>query len=601
VYGVYSTRTAELEISGESSNFLTPDVDIYLKGNCYLSQCGQREVLSEIAATGTANGAIRDLPGQFVIVIHDKRKKKVAIVRDHIGQQPLYYTVEEDRLLFASSIRELRTLARQRWSFDMHGLHDYFAVRYSVPPATLFQGVFEQVPGTVIEFSGGKLQSQRAFFNRTPCTPMTDQGSNQQSQARFGAEFGKSFDTVCADADSRRFAILSSGGMDSSLLVGAYRKLTQQRFPTIYVGCEGYKNDKAKEAEFVSRLFDTDHRNVYVSAAEFAAHLERTVEITDFPLDSPSTVLRSHLYAEIAGEIDVLLSGEGADSLYTGYYIFDLVYRFYSKATARELLAVLVRLLPLSMISGDRGRKARLVREAMTSPPDEYLLQNDTLISNNADRLSSMLEGFDPEQYLPEFKRELSGHNQADILNRILGIYRFAYLSAQVGSLAKLDDVYGLEHRHPFIHCPMIDAFDEISWDRKVGGFTRKRLVAEMAKEHLPAEFFRMPKEGFGVPIAEWFRDPSSLGQFVDLLNSATCRERGIFKKAQIDQLLSDYQNDRIEEPLYEQVLWPMVNFELWARRCLTVALGVLGTLQSEWMSIWVSLTVSTGIGAAVL
>ncbi|WP_161827537.1 asparagine synthetase B family protein [Steroidobacter agaridevorans] len=598
---MYSTRTAAFEISGESGKVLSPEVDVYLKGNCYLPQPEQQQVLGRIVAGGASHDAIRDLPGQFILVIHDKRNRKVAIVRDHLGQQPLYHTLEDDRLLFASSVRELRTLARRPWSFDRRGVYDYFAVKYTVPPATLFEGVSEQVPGTIVEFSDGKLQSAHSFFNRTPCTPLTDQGANQKWVAQFSAEFGKSLQTVCADADSHRFAVLSSGGMDSSMLVGAYRKLTQRRFPTIYVGCDGYKNDKAKEAEFVSRLFDTDHRNVYVSAAQFAEQLERTVEITDFPLDSPSTVLRSHLYARLGGEVDVLLSGEGADSLYTGYYIFDLVYRFYSKATARELLAVLVRLLPLSMLPGDRGRKARLVRQAMISPPDEYLLQNDILISNNAERLSGMLEAFDPGDYLPEFKRDLSGHSKADILNRILGIYRFAYLSAQVGSLAKLDDAYGLEHRHPFIHCPMIDAFNEISWDRKVGGFTRKRLVAEMAREYLPPAFFRMPKEGFGVPIAEWFRDPASLGQFVDLLNSAACRERGIFRKAYIDQLLSDYQNDRLEEPMYEQVLWPMVNFELWAKRALAIGVGVIGTVQNVLATSWNFLTLSTSVSAGML
>jgi asparagine synthase (glutamine-hydrolysing) len=349
--------------------------------------------------------------------------------------------------------------------------------------------------------------------------------------------------------------------------VGAYRKVTPERFPTFYVGCEGYKNDKSKEAEFVSKLFDTKHRNVYVGAAEFANHLQRTIEIADTPLDSPSTVLRSCLYSEINGEVDVLLSGEGADSLYTGYYIFDLVYRFYTKATARQLLAVLVRLLPLSMIPGDRGRKARLIKQAMIKLPDEYFLQYDTLISNNAEQLSHMLESFDNARYLPDFKRELSGFDKADILNRILGIYQSGFLSVNLGVLAKLDDAYALQHRHPFIYWPMIDAFNEISWDRKVGGFTRKRLVAELAREYLPPSFFRMPKEGFGVPVAEWFRDPSSLGKFVDLLNSRVCRERGIFQKSCIDRLLSDYQRDRIDDHLYEQVMWPMVNFELWARR----------------------------------
>jgi asparagine synthase (glutamine-hydrolysing) len=205
----------------------------------------------------------------------------------------------------------------------------------------------------------------------------------------------------------------------------------------------------------------------------------------------------------------------------------------------------------------------------MINAPDEYLLQHDTLVGNNAKQLSRMLESYDDSRYLPVFKRDLLGYDRQDILNRILGIYQSGFLSENLSTLAKLDDAYGLQHRHPFIHSPMIDAFNEISWDRKVGGFTRKRLVVELAKEYLPPSFFRMPKEGFGVPVAEWFRNPSSLGQFIDLLNSRTFRERGLFKKTYIDKLLSDYQNDRIEEAAYEQVLWPIVNFELWARRYL--------------------------------
>lgn len=567
--GTFNSETAELDIRGETAKVVTPAVDVYLKGNCYLPPHEQLRLLNELASAGARDDLVRALPGQFVIVIHDKQHRKIALIRDHIGQRPLYYSVEDARLLFASSARELRTLARRSWSFDIRALHDLLAVKYVEAPVTMFAEVAEQPGGTIIEFSNGKLQPARVYFDKIAHTPLADPGGDEKWVAQFKSEFGRSFAAACADAPSRRFAILSSGGIDSSMLVGAWRKLTQAPVPTIYVGCESYKNDKAKEAEYVSRLFGTEHRNVYVRGPEFADQWQKTIEISDYPVGSPSTVLRSYLYSRLSGEVDVLLSGEGADSLYTGYYIYDLVYRFYTKAAARPLLALLTRLLPLSMVPGEKGRKARLVKQATISPPDEYLLHHDTLVNNNAELLSRMLETFDESNYLPLLKRGLSGYGKVDILNRIQGIYASSFISENLATIAKFDDAYGLEHRHPFIDAPMFDAFKEISWARKVGSFKRKRLVVEMAKEYLPESFFKMPKEGFGVPIPEWFRDPASLGQFVDLLNSQAFRERGLFKKAYVDRLLSDYQNDRIDHGSYERVLWPLLNFELWARHHL--------------------------------
>lgn len=177
-----------------------------------------------------------------------------------------------------------------------------------------------------------------------------------------------------------------------------------------------------------------------------------------------------------------------------------------------------------------------------------------------------MLERYDDAVYLKQYKKILTDYDKKSVLNKILSIYQSTYLSENLATLAKFDDVYGMQHRHPFISNPMKDAFNKISWDRKIGGFTRKRLILEIAQDYLPESYFKMPKEGFGVPVVEWFRESSSLGQYIDLVNSRDFRERGYFKKSYIDRLLSDYQNDKIKSELYEGVLWPIVNFELWSR-----------------------------------
>lgn len=567
--GIFSIDFATLSIQGETAKASSPTIDVFLKGNLYLPRHEQSRLLEEIANSGVSSSVAKALPGQFVLVVHHKQSHRIDIVRDHIGQQPLYYCREGRRLLFASSVKELRSTSDRSWSLDAQGMVDYFALKYTIPGSTLFAEISEQEPGTIISFTDGAFGGEQFYLERVPGTPIDDENDDDDCIGRFKSEFAKSFERVCLDSSSRRIGILSSGGIDSSMLVGACRRMTQERVPTFYVGCHGYKNDKAKDAELVSRLYGTEHTNFYLDGAAFATGLLQTIAVNEFPIDSPSAVLRNHLYSSISGEVDVLLSGEGADCLYTGYYIFDLLYRFYAKSASRRMIASILRLMPLSIVPGDRGRKLQLVKQSIVRPPHEYFLEYDTVVVNNRERLSAMLETYEESRYLPGFKRILSGYGKHDILNRILSIYQSSYLSGNLATLAKFDDAYGLQHRHPFICDPMKEAFDKVSWSRKVGRFRRKQLVVEMAREYLPKSFFDAPKEGFGVPVAEWFRDPAGLGQFVDLLSSQSFRERGLFKKNYIDTLLSRYQKDRLGEAMYEEVLWPLINFELWASRFL--------------------------------
>mgnify|MGYP001259486559 CR=1 FL=1 len=567
MWGAFDNNRSTLEVNGHTRKWTHQNLDAYVKGNFYLPEDEWSRLLAAFANEGAIPTVACDLPGQFAIVIHDKARNRALLVRDHFGQQPLYHAQEDGRFLFASSIKELRTLSKRRWSIDPQGVYDYFALKYTVPRSTLIQGVAEQRPGTIVEYVEGALREERPYFQRLPQTPIASSSEDESWFSALKEEFERSVGAACFDSTASRVAVLSSGGVDSSVLVAAYRKLTRESFPTFYVGCIGYGNDKVKEAEYVSKLFGTAHQNFYVDGKEFARELVSTIDINDFPLNSPSAVLRNHLYSNISGQVDTLLSGEGADCLYAGYYIFDLVHRFYLKNRWRSILSSLVRAMPMSLVPGDFGRKLRLVASAGTSSPDEYFLNFDTVVVNNGSQLAEMFETYEESLYLPEYKHALAGFTRADILDRILGIYQSTYLSENLATLAKFDATYGVQHRHPFISNSMVEAFNRISWSRKIGRFCRKQLVIEMARDYLPEQFLRARKEGFGVPVAAWFRDPAALGQYVDLLNSKDFKDRGIFKRTWIDKLLSDFQRDKIEDASYEKILWPIVNFELWASR----------------------------------
>ena len=583
--GVFDSKSSVLRIAGYTERALGSRYDVYLKGDLYLSPGRQSAVLANLASVGLSGEAASELTGQFVIIVHDRVAGQIAVARDQIGQQPIYFAVDNGLLWFASSVAELLSRPNANWRVSEQGIYDYLVLRRTEPPTTMLRGVSCLRPGSIAEFGKEGCLDQKQYDRDVPLTTLEGVADSSREFADYRGAFRRSVEQVCATAGDRRISVLSSGGVDSSLLVAEYRRVTRERFSTYYVGCTDYEHDRANEAEFVSSLFDTSHQNIYVDGPAFAEELPTVIETIGLPLGSPSAVLRNHLYAALEDSEDVLLSGEGADSLYGGYYIFDLIYRFYCKNPAPAVLAALARLVPVSRLRGDVGRKARLIRQAMMLPPDAYFLQYDTIVHVNATRLSGMLQAYDDERYLPQYKKRLANFDRESILNTVLSIYQSTHIADYLQTLANFDDAHGLQHRHPFISVPMRDAFNRVPWSRKVGTFKRKKLVIELAKEVLPEAYFKKPKEGFGVPVYRWFRDPRSLGRYMDLLNSRAFRESGYFKKAWIDDLLSSYQQDRLRHSDYEDVIWPLVNLRLWSEHLNDRVRSQSSGTDGEWLA----------------
>jgi len=133
-------------------------------------------------------------------------------------------------------------------------------------------------------------------------------------------------------------------------------------------------------------------------------------------------------------------------------------------------------------------------------------------------------------------------------------------------TITKLGDAYKMEHRHPFIDVNLVNLFNQLLWSEKIKFFKRKHQVVELGKKYLPKEFFSKRKEGFGVPLKEWFYNDNGLGRFVELISDKRTRERGIFNTEYLDRILVEFHKKTLPDDSYECVIWPIINLELWCR-----------------------------------
>jgi asparagine synthase (glutamine-hydrolysing) len=561
--GIYNFKKNVFMCHNETVR-LTGNVIICYKGNLFLDKENEQLMLTEIAKSCPRFKKLHDLNGQFAMVVMDGDSKSLYLIRDQFGVIPLYYSIREDSLIFGTTIKSIIKELDWQQSVNERVIHEYFMFRYISGNNTLFQKIYEVKPGSIIEINHKGTINKRDYYEFRYSLDIN--GRDAQASVLFQDAFGKSLATQTRDKKEKTIGALSSGGIDSSILVSCAQKLLEPQFKTYYAGYEKYEHNRIAEVNYLSKICNTNQKNIFISNQEFSDNLVKTIIINEEPLNHPSTVVRKCLFERIKGDVDILLSGEGADCFYCGYYIFNLMNYFYVKNTVRPLSHLLAKLLPLNLAPRKYYAKLSKIKGAFTFQPDDYVIFNDILASNTKKDISLLLNSEFPVNFAENYTALFRDYSKKTILNIILYLYQTHYIIEALKTLTKIGDAYEIEHRHPFIDVNMVNLFNTFPWNEKIKFFKRKYQIIELGKKHLPKEFFKKPKEGFGVPIGIWFYDEYGLGRFINLLKDKKTRERGIFNVTYLDDLLEKYHHKTLLADAFECIIWPIINFELWNR-----------------------------------
>jgi len=538
------------------------DVEVNFSGSFFSGN--KEEIVKAIAIQYENIETFNGLSGQFAIVVFDKQKKRFLLVRDHLGVIPLYYKIEKESIFFGTSIHSLLMLCDSPPELNEDVLHEYFAYRYVSGDDTVFKNIYEIKPGSILKFDAlGKMTSQD-FYQFEYLEEKKE--NDNSSEKLFQDGFWNSLREQTYDKDKKKFGVLSSGGIDSSILVSCSEKILDSRFNTYYIGNENYSRNRTEEVNLLSKMFNSNHKDIFISGEIFADYLIETIRINEEPLDIASSVLRHYFYEQIKNEVDILLSGEGADCFYCGYYVFDLINNFFVKNPVRPLTKILMKLFPTGILPIRYRSKATKIKNAFILPPDEFAIFNDLLSTNTREDIELMLGVKAPPEYAKNYTSLFTDYSKKNILNMILYVYQTHYIIGPLKTLTKLGNAHGLEHRHPFSDANLVSQFNHFPWNEKIKFFKRKHQVVELAKEYLPKEFFKKRKEGFGVPLNKWFHNEKGLGRFVELISDKRTRDRGIFNTDYLDRLLAQFYKKTLPDDSYECILWPIINLELWHR-----------------------------------
>jgi asparagine synthase (glutamine-hydrolysing) len=308
--------------NGEVYNFQALRAELVRQGHEFRSRTDTEVVLRGFREWG--EDVLQRMTGMFAFAIYDGATDTVTLARDRFGKKPLYYTFEDQHILFASEVKALLA-ATSRREVNQQRLMEWSLYRNVDfgSPETLFTGILSLPPGHFMEIRGGRLGSPQRYY--APEAQVTPERYERLATASPEALVRELDATLAASVRDRLVSdvpvgTLCSGGIDSSLIT-AYCARERQDILAFNVAVTGYRQlDESGYADKVARSLGIRLLTCEANGDVFRDNLVRAIYHSDYPLTHPNSVFFMKV-SELARShgVIVLLSGEAADELFGGY------------------------------------------------------------------------------------------------------------------------------------------------------------------------------------------------------------------------------------------------------------------------------------------
>ena len=502
---------------------------------------------------------VKKLRGMFAIALWDRRRRELLLARDRLGIKPLYYAILDGRLLFASEVKaivQLTEVARKiNWRSVSHLL-----TALSTPPAeSILEGIHKLEPGHVLVASPDRgVRIERYWeFRMEPDTS----SSEAQLEERLRDLLEES--TKLHLASDVPVGAFLSGGIDSSAVVAMMARSTGAPIKTFSIGFAEDRFDERKYARLAASAIGTEHHETTLRP-ESLDLLESLTWHLDEPFGDPSAI-PTYIVSKLAAQhVKVVLSGDGGDEIFAGYekYMVERGERRWRRlpGSLRRVLATVAKSLP----DGLRGRN--YLRHISLGSAERYLDALTLFTLEEKRRLLhpdviALLDGDDPWGPETERLRAAGGHWLPPLQS--LDVRRYLPLDI-LTKVDRMSMAHSIEARVPLLDHKLVEFAATLPPDMNLRGTTTKYLFKRAMRGILPREILERPKQGFAVPLGDWFR--GDLRGFIrDVLLSDTATQRGFFNTARIEQLLHAHDQGR----QLDLHLWTLVSLELWCRMFL--------------------------------
>lgn len=532
--------------------------------------------------------AVQRFVGMFAFALWDRQERQLHLVRDRMGEKPLYYGWIDGAFLFGSELKALR--AHPRWCGEVNrdALGLFMQFNCIPAPHTIYRGIYKLPPGCLLALRRDDLRQGEQPSDSLPATPYwsvktaAEQGAAHPFCGTESEAVQRLDDLLRESVGQQMLADVPlgaflSGGIDSSTVVSLMQAESSRPVRTFTIGINDPSLDEAGRARTIARHLGTDHTELYIDAQSALDTIPQLATLYDEPFADSSqipTFLVSHLTRK---HVTVSLSGDGGDELFAGYNTYFMTRQIWrtigwlpqhGKAALAKLLAAAPTsgidryggwLTPWLVRYGHAGKlsdKLGKLAEIAASPSPDQLFVG--LVTNWKDPSAVVLGCHAVPTVFTDHSRqaELTGAVQ-----RMMFFDQVGYLADDI--LVKLDRAamgVSLETRVPLLDHRLVEFAWQLPLALKIRAGTGKWLLRQVLARYLPEEMVAGPKRGFEVPLGNWLRGP--LRDWAEpLLDEARLHREGFFAPEPIRKRWQEHLAGRSNR---QNSLWNVLTFQAW-------------------------------------
>lgn len=503
------------------------------------------------------------LDGMFSFVIFDLDKDMLFGAHDRLGQKPLKYYFKNGNFVFASEIKAILDVIKEKPDIDRNALDNFLTLQYIPSPATGFQNIFKLPPAHYFVYKNRKL-----MINKYWHLDFTNKVIRSEDEwcALLYSELNRAVNShLVSDVP---VGALLSGGLDSSLVVALMTKNYKDQVQTFNVAFSDDKFDESGYAKIVAKIYKTKHKQIKVSDQDLMKNIKNLSYFYDEPIGDNS-ILPTYLISKLAASsVKVALAGDGGDENLAGYDRYNFV------EYADHLSKLPKSLTKLA------GLYSKVVRDSHeTTFTDRQHRFLNTISDKFPRRYINYNRFFDTDSKRNLYTREfLNSVKKNDTFNIFKSLYNSKLgdldnaLAIDIATYLPDDLLYktdiasmavGLELRAPFLDHSFMEMTASIPANLKIKNGTKKYILKKMAKKYnlLPDELIFRKKQGFTIPKKEWFGN--KLKDFV--LETVTSKKMAeIFDADKLRNYIVESNSSLAD---YSNNIFAMMMLGLWLER----------------------------------
>lgn len=455
------------------------DLRIYLesKGISFLTSHSDTEVILHGLDTEGLD-FISKLRGQFAIFYYDNNQDKHYLIRDRVGQKPLYYGKTATSFVFGSNLTSVKQLMNSS-SIDYQQLNNY--IKYGIVGGykTIYKNIYKVLPAEVVEINHkGNFDVTRKKYWEI----LNNIDYLEFDEDEFFSIFSESVNLrLTADVPIANFL---SGGLDSTSIVKNMYD-NNRMINTFTVGTDSEKYDESKWAKIVAKRYNTNHQSVTVPTNLKIDYVDTIISSMDEPYADPSIVPTYIISDEISKYFKVAISGDGGDELLGGYERTKLALNNSGKIL--NYFSKIYNIYPPFLGTGSKF----LSKSNQLSIRYKSFLEDENLLK------LLKIDPLETDSYI-NINNEVD-----DYKSLLLADYQFFLPDMMMYKIDRMSMANSLEVRSPFVDHKLIEYIFSHNTSYRIDNENKKLLKNYLLKD-FNKDFVYRKKQGFVYNLESW-------------------------------------------------------------------------------------------------